>query len=705
MKTKLHILILLLALFASGKVVRSANITWTNTAGGNWNNAQNWDLNQVPGIGDAASIPDGGINVIIDSTNSTGGLSLGGGCSLTITTNGVLNLAGNNSDIKGALTNAGTVNWQGGSVTVYNNGANYLGAIWNAAGAIWAVQCDQLMIPEFGGGLAQFQNAGTVIKSTGSGTTSFDIPFDNSGSVQAQGGTIQFNVSSDLGGSFQASAIGAIYFGGTLTISTTPNFQGPGPVQITGASVLLNNFAGNLTLNGDRISGVIATNGVLNLAGSDNDVTGALTNTGTVNWQGGSVSVYDDGTNYFGAIWNVAGAVWAIQCDQLMISEFNGNLAQFQNAGTVIKSAGSGTTGFSIPFDNSGSVQAQGGTIQFNVSSDLGGSFQASAIGAIYFGGTLTISTTPNFQGPGPVEIINARVLLNNFAGNLTLNGDRISGVIATNGVLNLTGSDNDVRGALTNAGTVNWQGGSVTIYNNGSNFLGAIWNAAGAVWAVQCNQLMIDGYGLNLAQFQNAGTVIKSVGSGITGFNVPFANSGIVQVQGGTFQFNGSYTETLSANQVIGIGGTAPGSGYGQIQFLSPTFAGSFNVNLLNGFRPGPGNNFAVLSYPSFAGNFTSLNGLDLGSGLQLVPQFGNTNLTLVAANYSASATPSLSLYPTANNSLLVSWPLNFTGWQLQTTTNLATPVWTPVTVAGTNNNIVLPMTGPQGFFRLDTN
>ena len=73
MKTKLYCICIAMALLASGSVARSASITWTNAAGGNWNTAQNWNPNQVPGSGDSASIPGGGINVIIDSTNSTGG--------------------------------------------------------------------------------------------------------------------------------------------------------------------------------------------------------------------------------------------------------------------------------------------------------------------------------------------------------------------------------------------------------------------------------------------------------------------------------------------------------------------------------------------------------------------------------------------------------------------------------------------------------
>jgi len=34
--------------------------------------------------------------------------------------------------------------------------------------------------------------------------------------------------------------------------------------------------------------------------------------------------------------------------------------------------------------------------------------------------------------------------------------------------------------------------------------------------------------------------------------------------------------------------------------------------------------------------------------------------------------------------------------------TTDLANPAWTPVTVMGTNNNVVVPRTNTQAFFQL---
>jgi hypothetical protein len=635
-----------------------------------------------------------GASVLLN--NFAGNLTLNGdSVSGTIATNGVLNIAGPVT-LYAALTNQGTVNWQAGEVDIFNNGVNYTGAIWNEAGALWDIQCDQLLRDIYND--TEFHNAGVLQKDTTTGTTTFSIYLNNSGSVHVESGTIQFVGGSDLGGSFQADASGAIYFGGSLTISITPNFQGPGPVQFNGASVLLNNFAGNLTLNGDSVSGTIATNGVLNIAGPVT-LYAALTNQGTVNWQAGEVDVDNNGVNYAGAIWNEAGALWDIQCDQLLRDIYNDT--EFHNAGVLQKDTTTGTTTFSIYLNNSGSVHAESGTIQFVGGSDLGGSFQADASGAIYFGGSLTISITPNFQGPGPVQFNGASVLLNNFAGNLTLNGDSVSGTIATNGVLNIAGPVT-LYAALTNQGTVNWQAGEVDIFNNGVNYAGAIWNEAGALWDIQCDQLLRDIY--NDTEFHNAGVLQKDTTTGTTTFLIYLNNSGILDAKTGTISLNESYTETSSASQVIGIGGTVPGSGYGQIAFSSATFAGSFNVTLLNGFRPNAGDSFSVLSYPSLTGDFTSMNGLDLGNGLKLVPHFGNTGLTLVAAAYQVNAKPLLSLYPTPND-VLVSWPLNFTGWQLQTTTNLATHVWTAITVNGTNNNTVLSRTGSQGFFRLKSN
>lgn len=200
-----------------------------------------------------------------------------------------------------------------------------------------------------------------------------------------------------------------------------------------------------------------------------------------------------------------------------------------------------------------------------------------------------------------------------------------------------------------------------------------------------------------------NAGTLRKSGGVGTLVISSPFAfgNQGTLQAQIGTIQLPNLYSETPSANLAVSLGGTTPGTQYGHIHFPSvPTFSGKFTVTTRNGFTPSPGNAFYVLSYPSATGNFIAMDGLDFGNGLRLEPHFAKTGLTLTTVTVPTSAEPTLSIYRLPG-SLLVSWPIEFTGYQLYSTTNLAPPVWTFMPVAGINNTVV-PITSPQPYFRV---
>jgi len=115
--------------------------------------------------------------------------------------------------------------------------------------------------------------------------------------------------------------------------------------------------------------------------------------------------------------------------------------------------------------------------------------------------------------------------------------------------------------------------------------------------------------------------------------FNAWLDNFGTIQAQTGTINVQGPYTESPSATLAISLSALTPGSGFGKIQFgAPPTFAGKFALTTLNGYRPNLGDSFLVIGYPSFAGRFTSYNGLDLGGGIQLTPQLSASSLTLVA-------------------------------------------------------------------------
>ena len=158
-----------------------------------------------------------------------------------------------------------------------------------------------------------------MIKTNSVGVTSINVLSTNGfGTVQAQSGTIQFNVGGDMGGVIQAETGAAIYFAnGAYTLSSTQNFQGPGQVGVDGTPYLNGTLFGVLNLYGGGIAPgsalTVATNGILNIEGSI-EVYGVLTNQGAVNWLAGNINVENDtacggcyGGPYTGVIWNEPG--------------------------------------------------------------------------------------------------------------------------------------------------------------------------------------------------------------------------------------------------------------------------------------------------------------------------------------------------------------------------------------------------------------
>jgi hypothetical protein len=463
----------------------------------------------------------------------------------------------------------------------------------------------------------------------------------------------------------------------------------------------------------------VQSNAVLDIQASVN-FAGPVTNSGTVNWLAGNVSIQNNGSSLTGEIWNQAGALFDIQCNQSVY--LNNTLGNFHNAGTVRKEIVAGTTTFQLFFDNTGTVQAKLGTINFSSGSNLGGIFQADSGAAINFnGGTYTLSAPPNFQGPGTVQFTGGNLTLNAFTGSFTLDGIALVGqnTIAATGVINLNGTSLSSGGSLTiasnavlniqasvnftgpvtNSGTVNWLAGNVSIQNNGSSLTGEIWNQAGALFDIQCNQSVY----LNntLGNFHNAGLVRKSAGAGTTTVSVLFTNTGTVEGQTGTLSFTGGYSSASSANLAISLGGAVSGSGYGHIHFTSALpMGGTFTVRTRNGYLPNPGNTFQVLSYPPATNLFTCLSGLDLGGGILLQPQFDSTSLTLLATAYTTNASqPRLFMNRTLGG-LAITWPV-FPGWTLQSTTNLSSSAWISVSNA-CGNQAIVPISAPQQYFRL---
>jgi hypothetical protein len=123
-------------------------------------------------------------------------------------------------------------------------------------------------------------------------------------------------------------------------------------------------------------------------------------------------------------------------------------------------------------------------------------------------------------------------------------------------------------------------------------------------------------------------------------------------------------------------------------------------------------GTGFRIL-HSFTAPTITNTDGVGPGGGLVIS---GNGNVLYGAASggggtgdsgtaFSLSFPPQLAM-TTAGLNLRLSWPTNFTGFALQSTTNLASPVWTtnsapPVVVNG-QNTVTNSISGTHQFFRL---
>ena len=539
---------------------------------------------------------------------------LGGGVgspygALTVASNGVVNITGGaGKTLYQPLTNYGTVAWNGGALTVYNNtdvGGGLRGMIYNAAGGLFDIQND---LNVFNTRVELFSNAGTVRKSGGAGVAYIYIPFDNDGTVEVLSGSLVLRGGGRVTGQYNASSGAGIYLTvGSFTQVGTPVFGGSGVRQLVGASLTLttdqipgltladgyvylgSTFQGgsitNLTLAGANLVGTntvtgtfnwlgggvgnpngaltVASNGVVNISGGVlKTLYQPLTNYGTVAWNGGGLTVYnntDIGGGMRGMIYNAAGALFDIQSD---LNVFNTRVELFSNAGTVRKSGGAGVAYIYIPFDNDGTVEVLSGSLVLRGGGRVTGQYNASSGAGIYLTvGSFTQVGTPVFGGSGVRQLVGASLTLttdqipgltladgyvylgSTFQGgsitNLTLAGANLVGTntvtgtfnwlgggvgnpngaltVASNGVVNISGgTGKTLYQPLTNYGTVAWSGGSLQVWNNtdmGGGLRGSIYNMPGALFDIQSDLNM---FNTRVELFSNAGTVRKSGGAGI---------------------------------------------------------------------------------------------------------------------------------------------------------------------------------------------
>ncbi len=580
----------------SVRISFGATINWTNTAGGDWNVAANWDPNQTPGPTDTAQITNPGTYAVTNSgVASANILTLGGatgtqtlvlsGGSLTLGTpstgsaQGVFNMSG--GTLGGApLVLAGPLNWSGGTITnvVQFNGGTFSGNLslisgkavntgllnWTSASMTngnnsiisntptGIINLTANLVEGSSGGFHTFNNAGQLFVTT-SDTANLSDTFNNTGSVTVNGGTLDFSGGGTGNGSFAAVAGTTLEFdGGTFTINSGATISGDGNFTMNGGKITVApalNLGGAWTFQGGSIATLSST------AVSGNAVTinrAAVFFNGPGPWQPGTLLVSNSSSFLGGTapvtVQDPGGFTWAggmitnqVQVDGGSITDFGASLV----SGTLINT----------------------GVLNWNTAQFSGGS------------GSL-VSNAPS----GTINLVQPSIgeagaffnMFNN-AGQFNVTG---FSVVATIG-----NSFNNTGTVIINSGVLQLQGGGTES--------GSFTIASGATNAFNGGTFTVtDG-----ASFSGSGTWLNA-GSVINFTGTSTLNTAIVNISGGTVLFNNSGSlnpallnlsgGTLAGTNPVIVSGPLNWSGgtisNKLVQFAGGAFSGSSTLFLLNG-------------------------------------------------------------------------------------------------------------------------
>ncbi len=611
-------------------------------------------------------------NTVINGALTWNSGQINGGSVVTVATNRLLVLAsGSGHSLYGIVTNAGTIQLLngGGNLYLYGSckGGGAIGELVNLPGALVDVQGDNVI--NNGCGSELVINQGVVRKSGGTGTTTIQPQFYNSGTLDVQTGTVNLNGIGQGSGVFLPEAGATLIFSATYELDN--NLTGAGTnllnsgtftldgningsnVVLNGANLLASNTViyGALTWNSGAINAgsvvTVATNRLLVLAsGNGHYLYGTMTNAGTIQLLTGGANLYLRGSCNPGAIGdlvNLPGALVDVQGDDSITAGCGTEL--LVNQGVVRKSGGTNTTAINVLFTNNGTLDVQTGTVSL-YNGQGSGVFLPEAGATLIFSATYEVDSdltgagtnllnngtfTLNGNINGSNVVLNgASLLASNTAVNsgLTWNSGQINAgsvvTVATNGLLVMaSGSGHALYGIVTNAGTIQ------LLYGGGDLILRGSCQVAGAIGElVNLPGALVDVQGDNSITWQcttelvvNQGVLRKSGGTNTTTIQPTFNNSGTVQANSGTVSFGNAFIQ--NAGQTVLNGGNFAFSQVAQLLGGTLTGTGTITGSVSNNAAIGTGASPGLLA---ISGNYSE------GPNAHLAVKLGGT---LAGTNY----------------------------------------------------------------------
>jgi hypothetical protein len=222
------------------------------------------------------------------------------------------------------------------------------------------------------------------------------------------------------------------------------------------------------------------------------------------------------------------------------------------------------------------------------------------------------------------------------------------------------------------------------------------ITNRAGGVFNVLNDQTLINmdtsgRYGAPAFRFDNDGTISKTNSTGTTVFSgVILDNRAALNLELGVLHLTGNYNSGLSSQLTIGIGGSTPGTQYGQmIVDGTASLAGNIATHLAANVLPTSGQQFAAIRAGTRVGTFINTNIFDLNSVVYFVPTYSGNNVLLTALLSSGTYIPPATVgmqpgsglfgfqFPaTPGTDYIVDVSSNLVDWKRFTVTNATGPV-----------------------------
>jgi hypothetical protein len=451
----------------------------------------------------------------------------------------------------GTLTDAGTIVHTGiGNLSISaSNTLNIMDA------HVYEIQADAGIT----GITATIIEAGSFAKTAGTGSSFFTTKFQGVANIDVETGTFKIEASGASivsGGNFTvaAGAILDLTGGASVSYSGTLTGSGPGTVQFNGGILhivttgatfsfpagLFQWKAGILTID----PGVTLTNAdTVTVANADQVVlngNGSMINNGAWN-QDGAANLFISAMNAItnNGTWNFGGD-----------SAITGSGGTFDNAGLVQKTGGTGTSFISTKWHGAMNVDVESGKFQMaaDLSSTVTNGTVTVARGAVLdLAGAGTVNYTGDFagSGAGTVQLNGGIVKIVATSGSsgasFSFPAEMLqwrAGILTVNSDASLTIAD---AMTLSNPDELNLNGGGPVTINGtviesgaGGLFISAnnhVTVTAIGVWVTQSNA----GIRGSSAAFVNAGLLKKSAGSGTSALNLPFSNTGTVEVDSGT--------------------------------------------------------------------------------------------------------------------------------------------------------------------------